>query len=151
MALEMAHASRRDERPAETRVEPAPRLLAERFFRRGVDVQLSENQLARREREHGRDTGADDQSRSPRHEASDARSDDEREDDPEKRGSDAAHPLAADVRVPGDEEGGEEVRVEPLLIGDERPRQQPKPSQRRRELRGRTKRRANERSSARRN
>src|SRR6185436_18327594 len=62
-ALEMHGGSRRHERPAQTRIDAPPRLLAERLLCCGMQMQLLEDRLARDARQHDRRYPVDDEQR----------------------------------------------------------------------------------------
>ena len=112
----------RHEDPAQPRIDAAARLTAGWFLFRRVEVELSQDQLARANGQDDGHRGAERMSRAERDEAPDARPRDEHERDAGGDRRETGQPLRRHVRVPRHKECRQEMRVEPLLIGDRGPR-----------------------------
>ena len=119
---------------SKARIDPPARLLACRFLLGRVHVQLVQDQLARRERQHDRTDGVDHEQRISTDEASDPRSHDEQHHQSDRGGRDTAEQLDCLVRLSRHEERRKEMLVEPLLIRDRRPRDERRADEREHEL-----------------
>ncbi len=119
-AARAAAGPRRHERPAKTRIHLAPRLFLGHEPSDRPKVDTTERQVARPERQNGRDRDLDSTQRRLRGQSCSSKSRDERQSQSERPNRHTNRRLDQHVRMSRDEKGRQEVPIEPALIRRER-------------------------------